>query len=86
MIDLPHKSLGGFLFGVAWAVIVFCFAFALGDHYARAKLPSCLYLNRPRSNDVKPWGCNGKEGMDWHCDQIGGGGIYVDLSPWKCGR
>lgn len=58
---------------------------SMGYQKAKAEIPSCLYLDRPRGNDCKPWGYDGKEGVDWHYDSIGGGGMYVDLSKWKRG-
>ena len=57
-----------------------------GYRASKNELPSCLYLDRPRQNDVKPWGCDNKEGIDWHYDKISGGGLYVDLSKWKDAR
>lgn len=68
----------------AIAVAGFLQGHMVGYRKAKAELPSCLYLNRPRQNDVKPWGCDGKEGIDWYGHDIVGGGILVDLSNWKC--
>lgn len=70
------------------AVIVFSawLGYLAGYRVFKNKLPSCLYLDRPLQNGVKPWGCDNKEGIDWHYDQIAGGGIYVDLSKWKCAK
>lgn len=57
-----------------------------GYRASKKELPSCLYLDRPHQKDVKPFGCDNKEGLDWHYDKIDGGGIYIDLSKWKCAR
>ncbi len=46
-------------------------------------LPSCLYILRPRGNNVKPWGIDNKEGIDWYADNIAGGGLYINLAQWK---
>ena len=54
-----------------------------GKQKARSQIPSCLYLQRPSINDVKPLGYDNKEGIDWHCDGIIGGGIFVSLEKWK---
>lgn len=57
--------------------------YIIGYQQAKYEIPSCLYLNRPRHNTVRPWGYDNKEGMDWYCSQIDGGGIYVSLEKWK---
>ncbi len=62
---------------------IFYLGWQFGYAKAKSELPSCLYLNRPRSNYIKPWGCDGKEGIDYYCTEISGGGIYVSLHEWK---
>ena len=54
-----------------------------GAASVRNSLPSCLYINRPRENDIKPWGCDGKEGIDVTTDKIYGGGLFISLQKWK---
>lgn len=54
-----------------------------GAASVRNSLPSCLYINRPKENDIKPWGCDGKEGIDVVPDKIHGGGLYISLHKWK---
>ena len=66
------------------SMLLLCrFCYERGVNDTKAKIPACLYLERPRQNDVKPWGFDGKEGVDWYCSRISGGGIYVSLEPWK---
>lgn len=57
--------------------------YRVGYAMAKREIPSCIYLQRPRTQDVKPLGYDGKEGVDWHCDRIEGGGLYVSLEKWK---
>lgn len=57
--------------------------YLVGVKQTKDAMPSCLYLRRPQHNDVKPWGFDGKEGIDWYCDEIAGGGLYVSLQKWK---
>ncbi len=47
------------------------------------QIPSCLYVDRPSANKVKPWGFDNKEGVDIHADLIAGGGVFVSLDKWK---
>lgn len=74
-----------FVVCVAAAVSGTLFGYQIGYRKAKDEIPSCLYLKRPRANDVKPWGYDGKEGIDWYCDDIFGGGLYVSLHKWKRG-
>ena len=64
-------------------ILVFMAGFAVGYEQHKRELPSCLYLERPRAGNIKPWGCDGKEGIDWYYDEIEGGGLYVSLHEWK---
>ena len=58
--------------------------FLLNNYKGRGiELPSALYINRPKDSDVRPWGCDGKEGVDIHADEIAGGGLFVSLHKWK---
>ena len=81
---------------VKWGVVAIVFLWMGGcagahggykDGYAAAKeeMPSCLYLRRPSGSDVRPLGFDGKEGTDWFCFDIHGGGYYVSLEQWKKG-
>lgn len=54
-----------------------------GYNESKDELPSCLYIMRPRCNNVKPLGYDRNEGVDWYCDDIEEGGIYVSLQRWK---
>lgn len=47
------------------------------------QIPSCLYVDRPSANKVKPWGFDNKEGVDIRGDLIVGGGVFVSLDKWK---
>lgn len=62
---------------------LFVFTFWAGYTRAKSELPSCIYIERPRGNDIKPFGYDGKEGVDVYADHISGGGIYVSLEKWK---
>lgn len=57
-----------------------------GYRAAKDEIPSCLYLRRPINSPIKPWGYDGKEGVDWYCNEISGGGYFVSLEKWKRGR
>jgi hypothetical protein len=57
-----------------------------GYNEAKRELPSCLYLRTPPGTPVRPWGCDGKEGVFVNSDDISGGGIYVSLEEWKRGK
>jgi hypothetical protein len=65
-----------------------CAWLPIGIHLGRvdmqSDLPSCLYLRRGYDS-ARPWGYDGKEGVDWFCTDIQGGGIYVSLAKWKRG-
>lgn len=54
-----------------------------GYHQAKREIPSSLYIHRPRQNDIKPFGYDGKEGIDWYADEIHKGGLYISLQDFK---
>ena len=66
------------------SMLLFCHsrAYLAGWNDAKADVPGCLYIDRDASA-CRPWGCDGKEGVDVRTDNIKGGGRYVSLEMWK---